>query len=71
MKRSTTYADPLVGYELVTWRRLEQIVPYSIQYVWRMEQAGTFPKRISLGPKRCAWRVADIQNWLAERGITA
>ena len=63
-------SDQLTGCEMVTWRRLSAIVPYSRQYVWILEKQGKFPKRLSIGPKRTAWRVADIQAWLRERGIT-
>jgi prophage regulatory protein len=69
MGRNLTFQDQLTGCEIVTWRRLSMVVPYSRQYIWKMEQDGSFPKRISFGPKRSAWKVQEIKEWLAERGI--
>lgn len=33
----------------------------------RWEKAGLVPRRIQLGPRRVAWYLADINDWLEER----
>ena len=33
----------------------------------RLEKAGTFPKRVHLGPNRVGWVEAEIDRWLAAR----
>ena len=52
-----------------------QLVPYSDMHIWRKEQAGTFPKRIKLGPHRVGWSLHEILEWIearkAERGEAA
>lgn len=35
--------------------------------IWRMEQAGTFPKRLQLGGNSCGWLESEVMGWLAER----
>ena len=35
--------------------------------IYRREQAGTFPKRIRLGPRLTVWSVAEIAAW--ERAV--
>jgi predicted DNA-binding transcriptional regulator AlpA len=32
----------------------------------RMENRGTFPRRIHIAPRRVAWRTADINVWVAD-----
>lgn len=50
-----------------------QLVPYSDMHIWRKEKAGTFPKRIKLGPNRVGWSLQEILDWIedrkAERGV--
>lgn len=35
--------------------------------IWRMEQEGRFPKRVQLGSKSVAWRLSDVNSWMATR----
>ena len=35
--------------------------------VWRLEQAGDFPKRISLGSKSVGWIESEIDGWIKAR----
>ncbi|HAT23886.1 MAG TPA: hypothetical protein DCS81_05725 [Pantoea septica] len=32
--------------------------------IWRYENAGQFPSRIKIGPKRVAWRKSDVDAWI-------
>ena len=42
-------------------------VPYSDVQIWRMEQTGTFPRRIQLGPNRVGWVEEEVEAWLRNR----
>ena len=42
-------------------------VPYSDVHIWRLEQAGVFPRRVKVGANRVAWVEAEIDQWIAER----
>ena len=52
---------------LIGRNELLQMVPYTIQHIYRRERAGTFPKRVRLGGNRVAWVLSEINSWLAER----
>jgi prophage regulatory protein len=43
------------------------LVPYSDMHVWRLEQAGQFPKRIKLGPNRVGWSLQEVLDWIEAR----
>jgi len=35
--------------------------------IWRMEKAGKFPKRITIGSNAVGWLNSEIEDWLAHR----
>jgi len=39
------------------------IVNVSPATLWRMEKAGRFPKRISLGPNSTGWLNSEVEEW--------
>lgn len=43
---------------------LLRIVGVSHPTIWRMEKAGKFPKRISLGKNSVGWLESEIKQWL-------
>lgn len=48
-------------------KELEELVLYSPMQIRRMERAGTFPRRVKLGPKRVGWSENEVQAWITER----
>jgi prophage regulatory protein len=45
-----------------------QLVPYSDMHIWRLENAGKFPKRIKLSPNgRVGWSLQEILAWIDAR----
>ncbi|MFV0410739.1 MAG: helix-turn-helix transcriptional regulator [Paracoccus sp. (in: a-proteobacteria)] len=52
---------------ILSKRELKELVLYSPQHIARLEKAGTFPKRIQLGPNRVGWLEAEVLDWLHER----
>ena len=46
---------------------VQEVVPYSASHIWRLEQAGKFPKRVRIGANRVAWVADEIQNWIIQR----
>ena len=40
--------------------------PFSQAHLWRLEQAGKFPRRAHLGSNRVAWVESEIEDWIAE-----
>jgi prophage regulatory protein len=53
--------------QLITWKELRQLVPYSRTHIARLEKQGLFPQRVRLGKKRIAWVRAEVEAWIAER----
>lgn len=47
--------------------QLRELVLYSPQHIARLEKAGQFPKRVTLGPNRVGWVEAEVLDWLQER----
>ena len=52
---------------LLSKRQLTEMVLYSPQHIARLEKAGTFPKRVQIGPNRVGWVEAEVLDWLQER----
>jgi len=46
---------------------VQEVVPYSASHIWRLEQAGKFPKRVRIGANRVAWVADEIQTWIIQR----
>jgi prophage regulatory protein len=42
----------------------EKCIFYSKSHLWRMEQAGKFPKRVPIGPGRHGWVESEIDEYL-------
>jgi prophage regulatory protein len=52
---------------IIDWKTLKTMVPYSRQHISRLEQAGTFPKRVPLGQCRVGWLLHEVDAWIEER----
>ena len=53
--------------KLIDWKTLKTMVPYARYSIWRLEQAGEFPKRVQLGKCRVAWVLSEVEAWIEER----
>jgi len=55
--------------QLVSKRELKTIcgIPYTPQHIARLEAAGRFPKRVTLGGNRVAWLMCEVDAWVSER----
>lgn len=56
-----------IEMRILSKRQLKELVLYSPQHVARLEKAGTFPKRIQLGPNRVGWVEGEVLDWLQSR----
>lgn len=52
---------------IISKRQLKELVLYSPQHIARLEKAGTFPKRVQIGPNRVGWVEEEVLNWLQQR----
>jgi len=56
-----------IEMRILSKRQPKELVLYSPQHVARLEKAGTFPKRIQLGPNRVGWVESEVLDWLQTR----
>jgi len=48
-------------------RQVREKVLYSFAHIARLEAAGSFPKRVQLGPGRVGWIEEEIEDWCRAR----
>lgn len=55
--------------KLVSKKELKTIygIPYCFAHIARLESAGRFPKRVTLGACRVAWVADEVEDWIEER----
>ena len=58
---------PVREDRIVSAKERRRLIPYSDMHIWRMERAGTFPKRIKLGPHRVGWSLRELLEWIEAR----
>lgn len=52
---------------IISSKELLVILPYSQMNIWRMEQAGKFPRRIKLSSNRVGWSLREVEAWIEAR----
>jgi prophage regulatory protein len=57
--------------ELATTSGKAGLLPASPATIWRKVKKGTFPKPVKLGDNITAWRMDDVESWLAARHAEA
>ena len=57
----------LITNTLIRSGEIETIVPYSMNHIRRLEEAGQFPKRVRVGANRVGWVRAEVEQWLNDR----
>ncbi len=76
MPRTPSYPqDPPPGHvwadgaSRLTGRSIEQL--YKDRQAQKQGSTNHGPKSVTLGARKAAWRIADIEAWLAEQGYVA
>jgi predicted DNA-binding transcriptional regulator AlpA len=54
-------------FRIIAKRELAQLVPYSQSQIRRLEESGSFPVRVRLGPGRVGWPLREVLRWLQAR----
>ncbi len=52
---------------ILSKKQVKELVLYSPQHIARMEKAGQFPKRVTLGLNRVGWVESEVLDWLQTR----
>jgi predicted DNA-binding transcriptional regulator AlpA len=69
--KDTTSPTPPTRF--ISYEGLRELgICYHRTHLWTLVQRGQFPRPVALGPGRFArkaWRVADIEEWMATRPL--
>ncbi|MBO6622466.1 MAG: AlpA family phage regulatory protein [Balneola sp.] len=57
--------------EVIRPKALSKILSVSLPTLWRMEQRGDLPKRVSISERAVGWLKSDIEEWLESKKIEA
>ncbi|EGJ5261660.1 TPA: AlpA family phage regulatory protein [Salmonella enterica] len=57
----------VINDRLVREKERRYITSISRSTAWKLERAGQFPLRKSIGPKSCAWLLSDLLCWISIR----
>ena len=69
---NTELTDNFVNqYALIDPARVATMTGLSKLTIKRLEDRGQFPKRYRLGSKRVAYRIAEVEAWLASARVDA
>ncbi len=52
---------------IIRIKKLIDMVGLSRTTIWRMENYGSFPKRVSLGANSVGWKLSEINQWLENK----
>ena len=61
---TNTHPDPPLMLDVSAVARLLDVSP---RHVWRLADAGEFPRPVSLGSKLKRWPRASVESWIAEQ----
>jgi len=67
--RHDLHGDAGLLRELLRKREVAQALGLSTVQIWRLQNAGKFPRAIQLGEHSVGWRASDIQAWIDSRPL--
>ncbi|MEN9433918.1 MAG: hypothetical protein RLZZ422_1507 [Pseudomonadota bacterium] len=51
----------------LSFNQVSEKTSLSRSHIWKLEHAGKFPKRFSIGARGVRWLESEIDAWLADR----
>ena len=52
---------------IIRSKEIQEITGLSRTTIWRMERAGEFPDRVSLGVGSVGWKLNEVNSWVSNR----
>jgi predicted DNA-binding transcriptional regulator AlpA len=52
---------------IIRAKEVQEITGLSRTTIWRMENYGSFPKRVSLGANSVGWKLSEVNEWLKNK----
>ena len=65
---TATHPEPALMLDVAAVARLLDVSP---RHVWRLADAGSFPRPVSLGSKLKRWPRSSVERWIAEQAAGA
>lgn len=59
--------QPETSDRILRASEVHDITGLSRTTIWRMENKGEFPRRVSLGGNLVGWRLSEVNHWLSTR----
>lgn len=75
LEKQTTYhtrRDPLDSHSsdrnrIIRAKEIQELTGLSRTTLWRLENKGKFPRRVSLGANSVGWQYQEVINWISKR----
>ncbi len=65
--RVPTVSTSSMPERILRAKEIVELTGLSRTTIWRMERAGTFPNRVSLGVGSVGWRLSEVNGWMSNR----
>lgn len=65
--RVPTISTTTIPERIIRAKEVIELTGLSRTTIWRMERAGTFPNRVSLGVGSVGWRWSEVSAWMEGR----
>jgi len=59
--------DPFAHLRILTMKQVSELTSYTPQHLYRLINAGRFPRPIRMGLNRIGFRLSDVEQWVANR----
>lgn len=56
-----------MAYRLLKTSEVLELVPFSIQHIYRLMHRGEFPLAVKVGAWRVAWKESEVLDWIESR----
>ena len=64
----TISSSPKDGVDrIIRAKEVQNLTGLSRTTLWRFENKGEFPRRVSLGASNVGWKLSEVQRWISER----
>lgn len=67
MTDHTIHHDPLARFRILTMAEVCKLTKYTRTHIYRKEAAGTFPRRVKIGPGRIGFWAHEVEAWMEAR----
>lgn len=64
---NSTSNNTKMADRIIRAKEVQQLTGLSRTTLWRFENKGEFPRRVSLGANTVGWKLSEVQNWIQER----